>query len=540
MGFALPPAAVALALAATCTLPGRPIVAEVVYDAPGDDTGHEFVELYNPYPADAPLAGLKLQSGDGAAPARWTTRWTGGVRDTIRAHARFVIGGALVVPVPDAVVTLELQNGPDAMRLVWPDGAVEVLGWGALAYPEYSCGAPAADVAAGQSLARVPDDADLGGNALDFRAADPSPGRANQPPVDLALVRGTLVAVPENPEPFESLRVSLALVNRGALLLAGDSLALAGDALAEAVRARLPDAAPGETLRVVLAAAAGAAGRRALVALALAPGDAELSNDADTLAVRVGPGPLELTEIQFHPAAGEGEWAEVRNRSGGPLALAGFTFSDAADARARVTGDVTLAPDSLALIAQDRGALLAAYPGLDSTRIAGVSAWPALNNTDGEGGVADRVTLREADGLAADRMAYSAAHVPAGATLEKEGGAWHASIVAGGTPLAPPARAETGGEGLRVTPRRLRLPQPEAEFAWSLPWSSARVTLELYDLAGRRVARLLDAAPSGASGLVRVRLDGAGPGVFVAVLRATSGGAAWSRTAALRIVGAAP
>ena len=44
-----------------------------------------------------------------------------------------------------------------------------------------SCGTPAPDVAPGQSLARVPDDADLGGNALDFRAAEPSPGRANRP-----------------------------------------------------------------------------------------------------------------------------------------------------------------------------------------------------------------------------------------------------------------------------------------------------------------------------------------------------------------------
>ena len=32
-------------VAATCAPPGRAIVTEVYYDAIGDDTGHEFVEL---------------------------------------------------------------------------------------------------------------------------------------------------------------------------------------------------------------------------------------------------------------------------------------------------------------------------------------------------------------------------------------------------------------------------------------------------------------------------------------------------------------
>ena len=41
--------AAALALTLThCVPAGHPLVAEVYYDAPGDDTGHEFVELYNP------------------------------------------------------------------------------------------------------------------------------------------------------------------------------------------------------------------------------------------------------------------------------------------------------------------------------------------------------------------------------------------------------------------------------------------------------------------------------------------------------------
>src|SRR5437879_3431124 len=135
-------AATLVAGALACSPPARPIVSEVYHDATGDDTGWEFVELYNPLAAAYPLSGLRLQAGDGAGPGRWTLRWTGASTDSVRAGARFVIGGAKVTPAPDALVTLDLQNGPDAMRLLWPDGGAEVVGWGALAYAEYFCGEP--------------------------------------------------------------------------------------------------------------------------------------------------------------------------------------------------------------------------------------------------------------------------------------------------------------------------------------------------------------------------------------------------------------
>ncbi|HEY6195059.1 MAG TPA: lamin tail domain-containing protein, partial [Candidatus Eisenbacteria bacterium] len=175
----MPAVSLLLTAALSCLPAGHPIVAEVYYDAPGVDTGYEFVEIWNAGDAPASLTGLRLEAGDGAGPGRWTLRWTGGPADSLPPHARFVIGGALVVPAPDRVVTLDLQNGPDAMRLVWPDGATEVVGWGAHDFPEYYCGEPAVDVAGGQSLARIPDAAATGSNAGDFRPADPSPGRAN-------------------------------------------------------------------------------------------------------------------------------------------------------------------------------------------------------------------------------------------------------------------------------------------------------------------------------------------------------------------------
>src|SRR5262249_25488791 len=92
----------ALAAAVSCSPPSRAIVAEVYYDAMGDDTGHEFVELFNPTGQAVALKGARLEAGDGAGPSRWTLRWTGKDADSVVAGARFVIGGALVDPPPQA------------------------------------------------------------------------------------------------------------------------------------------------------------------------------------------------------------------------------------------------------------------------------------------------------------------------------------------------------------------------------------------------------------------------------------------------------
>jgi len=533
--------AAALALAA-CAPANRAIVAEVYYDAPGDDTGREFVELYNPHAAACPLAGLRLEAGDGSAAGRWTLRWTGGPADSVPPFGRFVVGGALVSPAPDRVAALELQNGPDALRLAWPDGASETVGWGAHEFAEYACGAAAPDVAAGYSLARVPDAADYGGNALDFRAAEPSPGRANQRARDLALARGTLAATPAQPLPGEALLVTLRVANPGREPLADGAarLVLAGDALAESVALALPAIGAGETLGVSRAATAGEPGRRRILATVALPGDEAAANDADSLALRVGEGPLEVTEIQFHPAAGEGEWVEVRNRSGAMLALAGVTLADRTSAGAPIPSAAPLAPESLAVLAQDRAALLAAFPGLDTSRVIGVAPWASLNNGDGEDGTADHVVLREADGLPLERVAYSAAGVPAGTPVEKRGGVWSPSLATRGTPLAGPRAATADGAAFALAPRRLGPGERELRLAWALPWPRARVTVELYDLAGRRAARLLDEVPSGAADERRVTLGGLAPGLYVAVLRAHDGPRALTHQAPLRVAGRRP
>lgn len=531
-----------LTAALSCAPAEHPLLTEVYYDAPGDDTGFEFVELWNQEPSVKSLNALRIEAGDGAGPGRWTVKWTGGPGDSIGAGRRFVVGGARVAPSPDRVATLDLQNGPDALRLVWPDGTVEVLGWGAHDFDEYHCGTPAADVAGGQSLARLPEGASTGSNAGDFRAAEPSPGSPNQRTRDAALVRHRLLLEPEQPDPAGSATLTLLLTNLGASTWSeGEArVAVTSELLALPVDAVAPAVAAGETAQVRVTLATLRAGRGAVVARVTLTADEAPPNDADTLMMRVGPGPLAVTEIQFHPTAAEGEWVEVRNVSGEELSLDAFKFGDRAGAAGRIEPGVSLSPDSLAVLAQDPTALLVAHPALDAARVRRVTPWAALNNSDDASGIADQVLLAESDGVPVERVSYSAGGIAAGVTLERDGQTWRPAVSAGGTPLAPPRPAEPVPGGFRVHPRRLHGSGDTVQFAWELPWESARVTLELYDLDGRRTRRLAGPVPSGAHGERPVTLDALAPGVYLAVLRAESDEGSLTRVTALRVEGARP
>ncbi len=514
---------------ASCVPPARPMVSEVLYDAAGDDEGFEFVELHNPLGTPAAIGGLRLESGDGAGPGRWALRWTAPAGTVIAPGARYVVGGARVVPAPDATAELGLQNGPDAVRFVWPDGVIEVVGYGTLALGEYACGAAAVDAASGQSIARVPDGADRGANALDFRAATPSPGRANQPRRHVAWAPGTLAIEPEIAPPGAPVRVSGVAVNAGADSIAPGALALtAGVRVANGIDVRgatvIPDAiAPGESLRVEVAAVAPAAGVVTWIARLDLAGDESPEAGRDSLRVRVGAGPLALTEIQFHPARGEGEWIEVENRTDSTLDLAGFVLRDRGGTHGSAKVPRPCPPGALALLAQDPAALLLAYPRLDTARVAAVTPWPSLNNTNAADGIADVVELGDAESLPSDRVAYSAAGVPAGVPVERSNDdRWRAAADPAGTPLESPRVPPAIGGAFAVLTPRPAWGTTSVRIAWALPWPSALVRIDAYDLSGARIASLLPETDVAGRGESTLGVGPLGPGLAVLVLRADS------------------
>jgi hypothetical protein len=536
------PGALAIAFS-LCGAPDRPLVAEVLYDASGDDTEREFVELFNPGPVTIALDGVRLEAGDGAGDDRWTTRWTGGAGDSIGPGRRFVVGGVDVLPAPDALATLALQNGPDAVRIVWPDGVLEVVGWGGHAFAGYACGESALDAPSGYSLARLPDDGRAGSNALDFVPALPSPGRANRTLRDVALEAGSLAASPERPDPARPLLLRGVAWNLGLEDAAPGALAIeagVADAPIEASVVVQRPIAAGESLHVEIALPGLSPGRHRLVARVRLEGDEVSGNDRDSLEIRVGPGPLEITELQFHPEHGEGEWVEVVNRSGTPLDPAAFVLSDrGGHPGTPQAGSGELPAESLAVFVQYRAEFLARFPAATASRVWEVRPWSSLNNANGADGFADAVVLREAGGVLSDRVDYSSAGVPPGVPLERRHGGWWPSLRGEGTPLAFPISQAPLGGSFRLAPRRLAAGAGVATLSWDLPWPRAIASLEVYDMAGRLVARPWGAIEVPARGERAWSASALPPGVYVVVFVAAAPDRSDRRiaTEALRVVG---
>jgi hypothetical protein len=158
-----------------------PVISEVFYDAIGSDDGLSFVELHGA--PGTSLAGLALEGVNGANGAVGPSLALIGVipADGIYVVADATAGGQTLVADADLLLDFDFQNGPDSVVL--RDGSVilDALGYGVFAPGEVFAGegAPAADPAAGASLARRFADVDTGDNAADFVALEtPTPGSA--------------------------------------------------------------------------------------------------------------------------------------------------------------------------------------------------------------------------------------------------------------------------------------------------------------------------------------------------------------------------
>ena len=89
------------------------VISEVYYDHPGDDEGHEFVEIYNYSNKSVNLSG-------------WQIRWAGNdfsqrtldLSGSVPARGHFLIGGDYVLAdfgiEPDMIYNFDFQNGGSA------------------------------------------------------------------------------------------------------------------------------------------------------------------------------------------------------------------------------------------------------------------------------------------------------------------------------------------------------------------------------------------------------------------------------------------
>ena len=163
------------------TAQALPVISEFFYDAVGSDDGLSFVELYGA--PGTSLAGFALEGVNGSNGAVGPILSLSGAipADGIFVVADTASGGLTQVAGADLLLDFDFQNGPDSVVLRNGSTVLDALGYGVFAPGEVNAGegAPAADPAAGASLARRFADVDTGDNAADFIPLEtPTPGTA--------------------------------------------------------------------------------------------------------------------------------------------------------------------------------------------------------------------------------------------------------------------------------------------------------------------------------------------------------------------------
>ncbi len=518
------------------------VVNEVLYDPDGPDTGLEFVEIANCGDEVVLLGGWTLETGNGANHDDWTLEWIGGDLDHLDPGEIFLIGEADVTPQPDYVTSLDLQNGPDAVRLT--DGAVvvDLVGWGEPLFPEYYEGAPASDAPSGRSLARTPDCWDHDQNAGDFSECDaPTPGVKNSLAHDLSLtVRHSGRHIFDDGGPVT---VACVVRNIGFVSTEGTGavLELFVDGSVDPAASALvtEDLSPRDSIDLALTWDVAASGHHLATARLVYALDADLtSNTASTSFAVGGPGGfLAVNEIAHSPEEGGTEWVEVVNVSRDTVDVRGWSLGDDVDARFLASPETValhlVAPDEYLVVAKDAELL----DGASSSPVVETDGWEALSADD-------TVVLLDRYGTPIDRVAYVKRWGGGrGVSLERvradmppdDPNNWGSSVSQEGS---TPGRANSiqlsslpSSGTLTVTPNPLT-PNGDgvgdrAVVRFELPVPRAVARLTVFDLEGRVRAVLLDQAEVAGRG--ELLWDGSGldgnplpSGLYVLSLEALS------------------
>ncbi len=478
------------------------VINEVLYDPEGPDTGLEFVELLNCGASDVLLTGWVLETGNGANPDDWTVEWIGGDFDVLEAGAILLIGESDVLPVPDVVTPIDLQNGPDGVRLTNGTDVIDVVGWGTPLYPEYFEGAPAADVSSGSSLARLPDCFDTGVNAADLIATGPTPGRRNAEGTDVAIsvVHRTGEVLPEG-----NVTVTCAVANAGALpVAAGEVFArlFLDDGLLPASVLLLDEAiAIRDTAVIQLTFDVQETGYHSAMVQALLASDADTTNNLARTSFTVGVpgGQVVVNEVLHSPGEHETEWLELASASDSPVRIDRWLLGDDVDAsELEFDGAFELEPGGFVVVARD--------PEIVEPRttapVVSLETWEALSSDDvvvlsdefgtpidivryerSWGGDRDVSLERVRPGLSSDDPANWGSSVsPEGSTPGRANSIHVSALPEAGRLTISPNPFSPDGDGVA----------DRCAIRFDLPTPQATVRLTVFDVLGRVRAVLRD------------------------------------------------
>lgn len=361
------------------------VINEVLYDPDGPDTGLEFVELMNCGRVGVSLTGWVIETGNGAGPDDWTVEWIGDDLDYLDPGQILLVGESDVVPEPDYITALDLQNGPDGVRLTDGDSVLDVVGWGEPLFPEYCEGEPTPDVQSGHSLGRSPDCFDHDNNALDFvECAAPTPGVRNALEYDLSIRahhKGPVVQPEDEPVDMACTvtNVGASSVSAGAALVELIEDSSDGPTVSEGVGVEI---APRDSVIVSVRWHAPPGYHRARLELLFAA-DRDVSNNTAGTSLTVGRvgGTVRINEIMYSPPDGSTEWVELVGTATDTVGLVGWRLGDDEDQReiaSQFESLALVAPGDFLLLADDAELLV----GLASSTVIETDGWETLSAED--------------------------------------------------------------------------------------------------------------------------------------------------------------
>jgi hypothetical protein len=240
-------------------------------------------------------------------------------------------------------------------------------------------------------------------------------------------------------------------------------------------------------------------------------------------------GPVVINEINYHSAtsADSEDWVELYNHSMQPVDLSGWILVDGSFTTAAALSGA-LSPGDHAVLARDASLFAAVFPSVD------VLPEPLANGLDGAG---DALYLYDSDGVLTDSVRYADVSPwptradGAGSTLEllspeldnAAAGSWGAST-GPGTPGAVNSAFGTAIEPSDALPREYALSpaypnpfNPTTVIGYDLP-TSARVTITIFDVLGRRLRGLVDGDTPAGSHSVSFEAASLPSGIYLAVM----------------------
>ena len=256
-------------------------------------------------------------------------------------------------------------------------------------------------------------------------------------------------------------------------------------------------------------------GEMLLFALAICASDSFPSDDT-TSCIWNTHGSIVLNEIMYSPAPGEPEWVEIVNRSGNPIQLSGWTFEDSRNQVVFCDDTLFLQPDSFAVIVSDSSMFRELWTDVECP-VLQPSSWPTLNNSTQQGEEwADQLILRDITGQATDYVPYDDDWGgAAGISLEKlnpdlngyDSASW-SGCMSGGTPGKENSctSGSAGGEFLEFRPNPF---SPDGDgrddlltIEMNFDSPENEVTLEIYNVQGRLILKLLNREICGSSRVI--------------------------------------